>query len=78
MEQENNEREKLPDKKFKFKFSTLMIVTFCVGLVLCAAGFAVNTWQFILFLQSDFTSAYDWMKFLLLYLASVFLAVLIV
>ena len=78
MEQETKKRETLPDKKFRFKFSPLMITLFCVGLALCAAGFGVNTWQFVLFLQSDITSAYDWMRYLLLYLASIFLAVLII
>ncbi len=78
MENVTQPDRKLPDKKFRFRFSPLMIVLFCAGLLLCAAGFAINTWQFILFLQSDYSSIYDWLKYLLLYFASLFLAVLII
>ena len=67
-----------PDRKFKFKFTPLMIAVFCAGLALCAAGIAVNTWQFVLFLQGGGDSLYDYLKYFLLYFVSIFLAVLII
>lgn len=63
---------------FQFKFTPPMLALFLVGLALCAAGFSLNTWQFVIFLQGDLSSPYDWLKFILLYFASVFLAVIII
>ncbi|MGN1077925.1 MAG: hypothetical protein ACI4ST_05375 [Candidatus Gallimonas sp.] len=65
-------------KRYPFKFTPAMIAVFCLGLALCAACFALTTWQFVGFLQSgDLSSPYEWIKYILLYFVSVFLAVLI-
>ncbi|MDE5547624.1 MAG: hypothetical protein K2J30_01305, partial [Clostridia bacterium] len=74
-----NENAKIPTEKFKYRFPPTFIAVFCVGLLFSAAGFAINTWQLIGFLQAgDLSSVYEWLKYILLYLASGFLAVLIV
>ncbi len=77
MEQTSENANRTPDT-FKFRFSPVMIVLFAVLLALCAAGIGLTTWQLIDFLKGDITSAYQWMKFVLLYLVSILLAVLIV
>lgn len=69
--------ETLPDKKYPFKFSPLMTVLSVLGLLLCAAGIGLTTWQFVDFLGGDISSVYEWLKYFLLYLVSVLLAVLI-
>lgn len=77
--QTGTENTKLPNEKFKYRFSAAFIAVFCVGLLLSAAGFGINTWHFTGFIQSgDLSSVYEWLKYILLYLASGFLAVLIV
>ncbi len=58
----------------------MMIVVFSVGIALCAACFALTSWQFIEFisgLRGDITSAWEWIKYLLLYFVSILLAVLL-
>lgn len=70
--------ETAPVKTYKFKFSSLMIAVFALGLALCAACFALTTWNFIDFLKGDISSPYEWLKFILLYFVSVLLAVLII
>ncbi len=67
----------LPPKKFPFRFSPLMLALCIIGLVLAAAGFGVTTWQFVNFLKGDISSVYEWMKFILLYLVSILLGVLL-
>ena len=67
----------LPVKKFPFRFSPLMLTLCIIGLVLAAAGFGVTTWQFVKFLRLDISSVYEWMKFILLYLVSILLGVLL-
>ncbi len=77
--QTGTENTKLPNEKFKYRFSATFIAVFCVGLLLSAAGFGINTWQFTGFIQSgDLSSVYEWLKYILLYFASGFLAVLII
>lgn len=71
------EKNELPVKTFKFKFSPLMIAVFSIGIVLCAACFALTTWQFINFLSGELNAADEWIKYTLLYFASVFLAILL-
>lgn len=69
-----------PLKTYKFRFSPMMIVVFSVGIALCAACFALTSWQFIEFisgLRGDITSAWEWIKYLLLYFVSILLAVLL-
>lgn len=76
--QNETEQAKLPNEKFKYRFSATFIAVFCAGLLLSAAGFAVNTWQLVGFIEAgDLSSVYEWLKYILLYLASGFLAVLI-
>lgn len=58
----------------------MMIVVFAVGIALCAACFALTSWQFVEFVggvRGDITSAWEWLKYLLLYIASVLLALLL-
>lgn len=58
-----------------------MIVVFSAGIALCAACFFLTSWQFVEFAQGvrgDVTSAWEWIKYLLLYLASLSLAVLLI
>lgn len=65
-------------KTYKFMFSPLLIVVFCIGLALAAAGIVLTTLQFLAFLREDPSSVYGWLKFVLLYFVSIFLAVLII
>lgn len=74
---ETLEKNDLPDKTYKFRYSPLILTLLVAGLLLCAASFALTTWQFVPFLQGDLSSVYDWLKYLLLYLVSVLLFVLI-
>ena len=70
-----------PVKVYKFRFSPLMIVVFSVGIALCATCFALATWQFVEFLggiRGDITLIWEWIKYLLLYFASVVLALLLI
>ena len=70
-----------PVKIYKFRFSPLMITVFAVGIALCATCFAMTSWQFIEFAQGirgDITSVWEWLKYILMYFVSVFLAVLLI
>lgn len=72
---------KKPVKTYKFRFSPIMISVFCLGIVLCATCFALTSWQFIEFvggMRGDMSSAWEWIKYLLLYFVSIFLAVLLI
>ena len=72
-------REPYPEKRYRFRFSPLILTLLCLGLVLCAASFALTTWQLIGFLQAgDLSSVYDWLKYVILYLVSVLVAVLFI
>lgn len=72
-----NAPELTPVKKYPFKFSGLMLALCILGIALSAAGVALTTWQFVRFLGGDISSAYEWMKYILLYLVSILLAVLL-
>lgn len=66
------------NKHYPFQFTNQMIFIFAVALLLCAACFGVSTWRFVGFLQSgDLTSFYSWLQYIILYLVSILLAVLI-
>ena len=70
-----------PVKTYKFRFTPMMIAIFCLGIALCAACFALTTWQFVEFvrgIRGEITSAWEWIKYILLYFVSVFLAVLLI
>ena len=68
-----------PVKTYKFRFSPLMVTVFALGIVLCAACFGLATWQFIGFIDGgDITSVWEWIKYILLYFVSIFLAVLLI
>lgn len=69
--------ERQPDKVFPFRFSPLMLAVFSLLLCLCAAGIGLTTWQFVDFLKGDISSVYEWLKYLLLYIVSGLLGVLI-
>lgn len=70
-------KEPRPEKRYRFRFSPLILTLLCLGLVLCAASLALTTWQFLGFLETgDLSSAYDWMKYFILYFVSVLVAVL--
>lgn len=64
------------DAVFPFRFTPLMIAAFALLLLLCAGSFSLTTWQFTEFLQGDLTSVWEWLKYFLLYLVSILLAVL--
>lgn len=71
MKQENN-------KYYPFQFTNMTLVFMAIALLLCVACFAVTTWRFIGFLQTgDLSSTYSWLQFIILYLATVLLAILI-
>lgn len=65
-------------KRYSFRFSAAMIAMLVTGLVLCAGCFALTTWQFTGFLTGDLSSFYEWIKYVLLYFVSIFLAVVII
>lgn len=66
------------NKHYPFQFTNQMIFIFAVALLLCAACFGVSTWRFVGFLQSgDLASFYSWLQYIILYLVSILLAVLI-
>jgi hypothetical protein len=73
-EKQNNRNE---TQTFRFKFTGVMLAVLILLLALCAAGVGLTTWQFIDFLKEDVSSVYDWMKYVLLYFVSIFLAVLV-
>lgn len=70
--------QKFEKKSYPFRFSALMLALCVLGLLLSAAGFAVTSWQFVGFLGGDLSSVWEWLKYSLLYLASLLLAVLLV
>ncbi len=67
------------DARFPFRFSPLMLALCIAGLVLCAACIGFTSWQLADFLRTgDLGSVYSWLKFALLYLVSVTMAVLVI
>ncbi len=67
------------NKIYRFRFSPMMLAVFIIGILLCAACFSLTTWQFSGFVTGgDLTSVWEWIKFLLLYFVSVFLAVILI
>ena len=70
-----------PIKIYKFRFSPLMIAVFSIGIVLCAACIGLTGWQFAEFVggaRGDMTSVWEWLKYILLFFVSIFLAVLLI
>ena len=64
---------------FRFRFSPLILAVLVAVLVLCAACAALATWQVVDLLQSgDPSNAYDWIKFGLMYFASILFAVIVI
>ena len=62
----SNMKDKEPIiKKYAFRFSAVMLAVLIAGLVLCAACFALTTWQFTGFLTGDVSSFYEWVKYAL-------------
>ena len=67
------------DARFRFKFTPFMFVLSAAGLFLCAVCIAYTSWQIALFVKAgDLSSVYSWMKFGLLYLVAILLAVLLI
>lgn len=66
-----------PVKKYPFRFTPPMLALCILGLALSAAAIALTSWQFAEFLQGDISSVYDWLKYMLLYLVAILLAVLV-
>ncbi len=76
---DNETPEEFPDKVYPFRFSSAMLAVLILLLALCAAGFGITTWQFLGFLRGgELGSVYEWLKYILLYLVSLLLAVLVV
>lgn len=65
-------------KIYPFKFSPLMIGVFSLAILLCAVCFGLSLWRFLNFLQTDISSPYGWIQYILLFFVSVFLAVLVI
>lgn len=74
-----NQSEQQPTeiKRYRFRFSPLILSVLILGVVLCLAGIGLTTWQLIDFLKEDHSSVYGWMTYFLMYFASVSLAVLL-
>lgn len=70
--------ENFPTKRYRFKFSPLMLTLCILGIVVSAGGLAYTTYMFVNFLGGDLNSPYEWIKFALLYGASIALFVLLV
>lgn len=62
-------------KKYKFRFSTLILCIFALGLALCAAGLGLNIYRL---LTQGAQSPYEWMQYIILFFVSILLAVIIV
>lgn len=75
---ETPKNKKLPDETFRFRFTGVMLALLALLLALCAAGIGLTTWQFVDFLQGYIASAYDWLKYLLMYLVCILLTVIVV
>ncbi len=75
---EKKQKNLLKSETFPFRFTGLMLALLILLLALCAAGIGLTTWQFTDFLKGDISSVYDWMKYVLLYLVSILLAVIVI
>lgn len=64
--------------QFKFRFSPLLLSLSVFGLLLAALAVGLFSWQFSDFLRhGDLSSAYSWIKYILIYLVSGLLVVFI-
>ena len=63
---------------FPFRFSAMMFFVLILLLFLCGAGFGLTLWQFLGFLKGDISSAWEWMKYILMFLVCGLLFVLVV
>ncbi len=69
-------------KRFPFRFTPFICFLLILGVALCLASFGLTTWYFTDFIKGDISSAYEWIKYVLLYGVSVagtviFLSILI-
>lgn len=64
--------------RYPFKFTSLMLILFLLGLALCFAGFGLTLWRFLNFLKEDIGNVYSWIQYVILFFVSVFLAALII
>ena len=72
------EKKQFPEKRYRFRFSALTLALLAAALALCAAGIALTTWLFVEFLQGgDLSSAFDWLKFIVFYIVSIGIAVVV-
>ena len=72
------EKKQFPEKRYRFRFSALTLTLLAAALALCAAGIALTTWLFVEFLQGgDLSSAFDWLKFIVFYIVSIGIAVVV-
>ena len=62
-------------KKYKFRFTTLILILLWVTIVLCVAAFGWNIYRFT---QTGANSVYEWIQYGILFFTSVFFAALIV
>ncbi len=62
-------------KKYPFVFSKSMYAVFALGLLLCGAGIAVSIYRLVV---GSVTTAYDWIGFVVMVLACLFLGALII
>ncbi len=72
------EKKPLPEKRYRFRFSALILALFIAALALCAAGIALTTWLFVEFLRGgDLSSVLEWLKYIVFYIVSVGIAVVV-
>ena len=65
-----------PERRYRYRFSAPVLALLIAALVLCGVGFALTTWQLTDFIgNGDVTYAFEWLKFAILYLVCLFLAV---
>ena len=74
MEQSQNQQNR---SVFRFHFSPLLLTVLVAGVILCAACIALTTYQLVEFIKADPSSVYGWLKYILMYVASILLLVIL-
>ena len=62
---------------FRFRFSPLLLAVMIAGVLLCLACISLTTFQLVEFIKADPSSVYGWLKYMLMYIASVLLLVIL-
>lgn len=65
-------RSPRPATRYRYRFTPLILCVLWLGVALCVAGFSLTTWFFSDFVRTgDMGNIFAWLKYLLLYFASV-------